>query len=84
MHCNLKIIHDEVISKVVKIKEHSQFNKIRADKVIVDENITVRLFGSVNDIVLKKGARLFIHGVILGAIKNKGGEIFIFNTDKNN
>ena len=63
---------------MVKIKEDTQFNKILADKVIVSENITARLFGKVNDVVLKKGATLFLHGMLLGGIDNQGGEIFIY------
>ena len=77
MENELKIIHDEIVG-VVKIKEDSQFNKIRADKVIIAENTTARLFGMVKDIVLKKGAKLFLHGQISGTIENKGGEIFIY------
>ncbi|HXB39133.1 MAG TPA: hypothetical protein VNZ49_01245 [Bacteroidia bacterium] len=77
MQYKLKIIQAETIG-VVEVKENSQFNKIRADKVIVNENITARLFGRVDNIVLKKGAKLFLHGRISGAIDNKGGEIFIF------
>lgn len=78
MEHKLKIIHTEVGGLVV-VKENSQFNNVRADKVIVRENITARLFGMVNNIVVKKGAKLFFHGKILGNIDNKGGEIFIYN-----
>ncbi|HWY10321.1 MAG TPA: hypothetical protein VN026_03295 [Bacteroidia bacterium] len=74
---NLRIIDEEAIG-VIKIKENSQFNKIKAEKVVVDENTTARLFGSVKTLVLKKGAKLFLHGVISGKIENKGGELFIF------
>lgn len=75
---SLKVINEEVIG-LVKIKENSQFNKLKAEKVVIDENITARIFGTANTIVLKKGAKLFFHGVILGGIKNNGGEIFIFD-----
>ncbi len=74
---DFKIITEEAIG-VIKIKEDCQFNRVRAEKVVVSENITARLFGTVKTIVLKKGAKLFLHGVILGSIKNKGGEIYVF------
>ncbi len=74
---NLRIINEEAVG-VIKINENSQFNKVKADKVVVDENTTARLFGSVKTLVLKKGAKLFLHGVISGKIENKGGELFIF------
>jgi len=78
MKQQLKIIHDEMVG-VVKVKEDSQLNKIAAEKVIIDENVTARLFGSVKTIILKKGAKLFFHGIVYGDIKNNGGEIFIFS-----
>lgn len=74
---SLKIISEEAIG-VIKINENCQFNKVRAEKVVVNENITARLFGSVKTIELKKGAKLILHGVISGTIKNEGGEIFIY------
>ncbi|MGZ3904010.1 MAG: hypothetical protein ACXVC6_09960 [Bacteroidia bacterium] len=77
MKQDLRVISDETVG-VVKIREDSQFNKIKAEKVIVDENVTVRLFGSVKTIVVKKGAKLFLHGVFFGNIENNGGEVYIF------
>lgn len=74
---DLKIIREEVVG-IIKIEEDSQFNHVRAEKVVVNENITARLFGSVKTIVLKKGAKLFLHGVISGKVKNNGGEIYVF------
>jgi hypothetical protein len=74
---NLRIIQEEAVG-IIKVKENCQFNKVKADKVIVSENITVRLFGTVNTIVLKKGATLFLHGIILGSVENKGGEVHVF------
>lgn len=74
---SFKIINEEAVG-VIKINEDCQFNKIRAEKVVVNENITARLFGTVKTIVLKRGAKLFLHGAISGTIKNNGGEIYIF------
>ena len=74
---SIKIITEETVG-VVKIKEDCQFNKIRAEKVVVNENITARLFGTVKTIVIKKGAKLFLHGAISGSVKNHGGEIYVF------
>ena len=76
MNYQLKVISDEIVG-VVKIHEDCQYNHIVADKVIVDENVTVRLFGSVKDLVVKKGAKLFLHGIVHGSIKNKG-QIVLF------
>ena len=78
MPSNLKIIHDETHG-VIKIKENSEFNNINAEKVIIGENITARLFGSIKNIVLQKGSKLLLHGIISGSVQNNGGEIHIFN-----
>ena len=74
---NFKIIDEEAVG-VIKIKEDCQFNKIKAEKVVVNENVTARLFGSVKTIVIKPGAKIFLHGEISGAVKNNGGEIYVY------
>lgn len=74
---NLRVIQEEAVG-TIKINESCQYNKVNADKVVVSENITVRMFGAVNTIILNKGAKLFLHGVIHGRVENKGGEIFIY------
>lgn len=76
MSYQLKVIDNEVAS-VVQIHENCQYNHIEAEKVIVDEYVTARLFGRVKDVVVKKGAKLFLHGIVYGKIQNKG-EIVLF------
>ncbi len=68
---------DEPVIGVVRIQEDCQYNKIEAERVIVDEHVTARLFGRVKDVVVKKGGRLFLHGTIYGRIQNEG-EIVLF------
>ncbi len=77
---DLKLVQEEVTG-LVRIKENSQFNNIKAEKVIIAENITARLYGKVNDVVLKKGSRLYLHGIISGSLQNEGGEIHVFSGD---
>jgi hypothetical protein len=74
---DFKIIPAETYG-YVRIRENSQFNNIQAERVIIEENVTARLFGRVNDVVLNRGSKLFFHGTILGNVKNKGGELLIF------
>ena len=74
---DLKLIREDVFGHVC-IKENSQYNNIKADKVIIAENVTARLYGSVTDIVLKKGSRIYFHGEISGSVQNEGGELHIF------
>jgi hypothetical protein len=74
---NLRIIQEEAVG-IIKINENCQYNRVNADKVVVSENITVRIFGTVNTIILNKGAKLFLHGMLRGNVENKGGEIYIY------
>lgn len=74
---DLKLVSDEVTG-LIHIKEDSQFNSIKADMVILAENVTVRLFGDIGDIVLKKGSLVYVHGTVTGNIENRGGDIHIF------
>lgn len=67
-----KIIDAETKGEVL-IKIDSQYNNIKADKVIVAENIKARLFGTIKDLlVIKKGAKVILHGTIKGKIENQG------------
>ncbi|HEY1039826.1 MAG TPA: hypothetical protein VGF30_10500, partial [Bacteroidia bacterium] len=74
----IKIYADHV-SGIVDVSENSQFNDISADSITVRPNITARLFGTVKDLFLKKHAKVYLHGEILGNVKNDGGEIHIFD-----
>lgn len=78
---DLKII-DSLVTKELAINEDSQYNNLDADKVVVAENVVVRIFGTVKDISLKKNSRIYIHGTIKGNVLNDGGEIHVFGDDK--
>jgi len=74
---NYKIIETETTGEVY-IKTNSQYNNIRANKVVVAENIKVRLFGTVKELlVIKKGAQVYLHGKITGKLDNQG-ELYIY------
>jgi len=73
-----KIIHKEVVGKV-EISVNMQIHNLKADEVTVCENITARLFGSIQKkLILKKGSKVFLHGVLFGDVKNEGGELHVF------
>lgn len=74
---DLKLISKNATG-LIHIKENSQFNSIKADMVILAENVRARLFGNVDEVVLKKGSSVIIHGEVTGNIDNQGGEIHIF------
>lgn len=72
-----KVISEEVTGEI-NVTTDTQFNSIKADRIIISENVRVRLYGSVVDVVLKKGAMLFLHGKIHGKLENQGGEVFTY------
>ena len=74
----LRIIDREVVGELV-ITHDSQYNNLKADIVIVKENVTARLFGTVSkQLMIKKGARVYFHGSVAGKIENEGGELLIY------
>ncbi|HEY6162154.1 MAG TPA: hypothetical protein VI112_13060 [Bacteroidia bacterium] len=73
------IIVDDETGGDVTISRNTQFNNIRANTVVIQENITARLFGTIKkSLVLNKGSRLILHGSILGQVENLGGELFFY------
>ena len=74
-----KIIETETTGEV-HIKINSQYNHINAAKVVVADNITARLFGTVSELlIVGKGARIYFHGTVTGKIENEEGELFILS-----
>lgn len=76
-----KVINAKVTGKVI-VKENTQFNNIDAESVIVEKDIIARLYGNIQKLlILKKGAKIFLHGVLYGDVNNEGGEVHIFNKE---
>ncbi|MCE3278974.1 MAG: hypothetical protein K0S44_1165 [Bacteroidetes bacterium] len=71
---------NDLITGTIVITNNIQYNNIEAEKVIIEENVTARLFGKITDkLVLKPGATLYLHGSIYGNVENKGGVLNIYN-----
>jgi hypothetical protein len=74
----LRIINREIEGELI-INLDSQYNNLKAEIVIVKENVTARLFGTISEqLVIKSGACVYLHGSITGNIENEGGELFIY------
>jgi hypothetical protein len=71
-----KIIETEVRGNI-RIAIHSQYNNLNADTVAVEEDVIARLFGTVQSkLIIKKGARVYLHGSLTGTLENLGGEFY--------
>jgi hypothetical protein len=74
--------HFKVIQELTKgnitVTTDTQYNNLDADKVVVEENVSVRIYGKVKTLVLKKNSEVIIHGIIHGDVQNEGGEIRTF------
>jgi hypothetical protein len=72
-------IKTEKITGDLFILSDAQYNEVTADTVTVKENVTTRLYGIISkDLVVGKNARVYIHGKILGKVRNNGGSIYLF------
>ena len=70
-------IIEEEVNGDVYVARSSQYNNLNAERVILGENIMVRLFGVVrNKLVIGKGTRVYFHGTIAGIVENLGGELY--------
>lgn len=75
---NYKIITGKVTGDVV-ITVNSQFNDVSATCVILSNNVTARLYGTIKGkLVLNEGSLLILHGTLDADIINRGGEIRVF------
>ncbi|MGZ3898859.1 MAG: hypothetical protein ACXVO9_05815 [Bacteroidia bacterium] len=75
---NFKVVDAETKGEVT-ITIDTQYNNIKATKVIITEDVTARLYGDIMEkLILKKGARLYLHGTVHGEIENEGGELYLF------
>jgi hypothetical protein len=74
----MKIINKQVIGDVVVTRD-TQYNNLLCDNIIIEEDVTARVFGIVGeDITLKKGATIYLHGRFHGKISNLGGILYLF------
>ncbi|MDF2448221.1 MAG: hypothetical protein K0R26_725 [Bacteroidota bacterium] len=74
---SLKLFQNEATG-VVTVTENSQYNKLRAEKIIVLAHVTARAYGEVVDVVLHEGAVFNFHGKIKGSVENLGGVYHVF------
>jgi hypothetical protein len=71
---------NELTTGIIVIANNIQYNNIEAEKVVIEENVTARLFGKItNKLILKQGSTLYLHGSIHGNVENKGGVLNIYN-----
>jgi len=76
---NYKII-STLTARQVEVSENTQFNHIEAACVIVMDGVRARLYGTVTELlVIKKDAKVFVHGAVTGKIQDEGGRLYIFD-----
>ena len=77
-----KVIDTEIKGNIYIIRD-TQYNKLNALNVTVAENVKVRIYGMIKGkLIIKKGARVYLHGSVAGKLENLGGEIHIFSKEK--
>jgi hypothetical protein len=79
----MKIFNNEITGDLI-IESDSQYNALAVNSVTVTEYVTARLYGNIKkDLVVKKGAKVYLHGDVGGKIKNSDGIAYIFDKNGN-
>lgn len=74
----MKIVSEQITGEV-SVKVDTQYNNFIGENVIVAENILARFYGVImKDLVLKKGAIVYLHGKLHGKLINEGGTLYVF------
>ena len=75
----MDVIGSQVTGDLTVVND-AQYNNVFAENVTVSENVMVRIFGIIkNDLIVKQGATVYLHGRYNGKIINEGGVIYVFH-----
>ena len=75
----MKIITENVIGDL-EITKDSQYNSIIGETVTVSAYVMVRFYGVINNLILRKGSTVYLHGKLHGNLTNEGGILYVFNS----
>jgi hypothetical protein len=71
---------NEKITGNLEVNENSKYYNVDAETVTVHENVKVHLFGTVRGkLMIRKNAKVFLHGQLLGELKNEEGRLYHFD-----
>ncbi len=74
----MKIVSEQITGDV-SVKVDTQYNNFIGENVTVAENVLARFYGLImQDLVLNKGAIVYLHGKLLGKLINEGGTLYVF------
>lgn len=73
----MKIITEEIKGDL-RVTTDTQYNNVVGANITVEERITVRIFGTINNLYLRKEATVYLHGKITGNVFNEGGILNLF------
>jgi hypothetical protein len=73
----MKLIENPIQGRM-RITENTQINNLNADTIEVAGNITIRLYGNINHLLMEPGSKVYLHGNVTGVVKNNGGELVVY------
>ncbi len=74
----MKVVSEQITGEVSVIID-TQYNNFIGENVTVAENILARFYGLImQDLVLKKGSIVYLHGKLIGKLINEGGTLYVF------
>jgi len=75
----MRIVDEKTVGDLI-IETDTQYNDLDAGTVVVNANVTARLYGIINkDIIIKRGSKVYIHGKLRGQVVDQGGEVYIYD-----
>jgi len=75
----MRIVDEKTVGDLI-IETDTQYNDLDAGTVVVNVNVTARLYGIINkDIIIKRGSKVYIHGTLRGQVVDQGGDIYIYD-----
>ncbi len=75
----MKIVKEKVTGDLV-VANDEQYQDVEVDTLIVEPNITARVFGVVKKVLfIKKNATVYFHGKLRGRLINEGGNFHAFD-----
>jgi len=74
---NLNLVQEEITGSLT-ITQNTQYNNVDADSIILEKNVTARIYGNTNTVILKEGSVLYLHGKSPAKVENTRGTLHVF------
>ncbi len=60
------------------VNRNTQFNDVNAELVEIGKNVSARIFGTIDSLVLNEGSKLHLHGSVKNVLRNPGSMLIVY------